>query len=58
MDMEDYNAIRAPSNTEVLNHSGPYKQDKTIVLVRTLAAAFWTSWSLFIKRAEKPPQYI
>ncbi len=26
-----------------------------LLLVRTLAAAFRTSWSLFIKRAEHPP---
>ncbi len=26
-----------------------------LVLVRTLAAAFWTNCSLFIKRAEHPP---
>ncbi len=27
-----------------------------LVLVRTLAAAFWTICSLFIKRAEHPPK--
>ncbi len=65
--MEDYDAIRARSSNEELSHSGCLIGSQCsvnitglmwsyfLVLVRTLAAAFWTICSLFIKRAEQSP---